>query len=184
MAKVSGPLMSMGASGKFGGAMVFASRLGQAVVRQLVIPGNPMTAGQQTARNIVRATGAMQAHVNLDVNKGSGRLITDKALLVLNTPTGQTWNSYLVKIVTGVNAAIYTASAAAWGALSAPNKATWDGAAAALTPTILAVAQKAAGGVAAASLSAGQVWYQYQYGLFAAGLAPAPVAGVPPAYIP
>ena len=182
MAKVSGPLMSMGASGKFGGALVFASRLGQNVVRQLVIPANPMTADQETARNIVRATGAMQAHVNLDVTMGSGRLVTDKALINSVTPSGQTWNSYLVKLVTGTNAAIYTASAAAWGLLTGPNKTIWDNAAAALTPVIMEVAQKGAGGIVSTSLTAGQVWYQYQYGLYAAGLAPAPVDATPPVY--
>lgn len=175
--------MSMGASGKFGGALVFASRLGQPVVRQLVIPGNPMTIGQEDARNIIRATGAMQSHVNLDLLHGDGRLITDKALLMANSPAGQTWNSYLVKIVTGVNAATYAASAAAWALLAPADQTLWNNAAAALTPVILAVAQKGAGGVPVASLTAGRVWYQYQFGLFAAGLAPAPQAGIPPVYI-
>ena len=51
MAKVSGPLMSMDASGKFGGALVFSKWKGRNVVRQLVIPGNPNSAGQEAARN-------------------------------------------------------------------------------------------------------------------------------------
>jgi len=182
MAKVSGPLMSMGASGKFAGALVFATRLGQNVVRQLVTPGNPMSAGQMTARNLIRATGAMQRFTNLATTKGSGRTTTDKALLKYNAPSGQTWNSYLNKIVVGANAATAIAGQAAWAATTSGNKTTWDGAAAALTPVILAVAQKAAGGVASTSLSAGNVWYLYQYGLYAAGLAPAPVAGTPPTY--
>lgn len=181
MAKVSGPLMSMGASGKFGGAMVFASRLGQSVVRQLVTPGNPMSAGQETARNIVRATGTMQRFVNMAITKGSGRTVTDKAMLKTNTPTGQTWNSYMVKVVTGTNAATYTAGSVAFSALTAPQKTAWDAAAAALVPVIQAVPQKAAGGATAPSLTGGQVWFSYQYGLHSAGLAPVPGA-VPPTY--
>lgn len=182
MAKVSGPLMSMGASGKFAGALVFASRLGQNVVRQLVTPGNPMSADQETARNLVRVTGAAQRFTNLSTLKGSGRTVTDKALLQANTPTGQTWNSYLNKIMIGTNAATAIAGQAAWAATTSGNKTTWNGAAAALTPVIFDVAQKAAGGIPATSLSAGNVWYLYQYGLYAAGLAPAPVAGAPPTY--
>jgi hypothetical protein len=181
MAKVSGPLMSMQASGKFGGSLVFGNRLGSNVVRLLVTPANPMSANQEIARNIIRVTGAGQHFANLCVLKGSGRLITDKALLVLNAPAGQTWNSFLVKLITGVTAATYTAATAAYAALTAPNRATWDAAAAALTPAILAVAQKAAGGVASTPLAAGEVWFHYQYGLYAGGFITVPGA-VPPTY--
>lgn len=51
MAKVSGPLMSMDASGKFGGTIVFSKWKGRNVVRQLVVPANPNSAGQEAARN-------------------------------------------------------------------------------------------------------------------------------------
>jgi hypothetical protein len=181
MAKVSGPLMSMSASGKFGGALVFASRLGQNVVRQLVIPANPMSLLQEGARNIVRVAGAAQRFVNLCVTMGSGRLVTDQVLLTTNAPAGQTWNSYMVKLMTGINASTYTAATAAYALLTAPEKTAWNDAAAGLTPAILLVAQKGAGGVAAADMSAGEVWYHYQYGLYAGGFIAVP-AGTPPVY--
>lgn len=41
MAKVKGPLMSMEASGAYGGTLVFGQRKGSSVVRQLVTPANP-----------------------------------------------------------------------------------------------------------------------------------------------
>ena len=50
MAKVKGPLMSMEASGKFGGALVFGTWKGRPTVRQLVTPTNPQTQGQEDAR--------------------------------------------------------------------------------------------------------------------------------------
>lgn len=50
MAVVSGPLMSLGASGKLGGAIVFSSWKGRPVVRQLVTPSNPQSAKQIARR--------------------------------------------------------------------------------------------------------------------------------------
>jgi hypothetical protein len=181
MAKVSGALFSMEASGGFGGAMVFARRLGQQVVRQLVTPANPMSAGQETARNAVRVCGAAQKFANTSVLMGEARIITDKAALQADTPAGQTWNSYLVKLMTGAGNVNYLAGSAIWTALAAGEKTAWNVAAAALTPVILDVAQKAAGGVPSTAMTAGQVFLQYQYGLFAGGIASIPSA-VPPVY--
>ena len=182
MAKVTGPLMSMSASGKFAGSLVFADRLGTNVVRELVTPANPKSADQATARNIVRATGAAQSFANASLELGDGRLITDKAQLQLDTPAGQTWNSYLVKLMTGVATVNYLAAAAIWTALTGGEKTAWDVAAAALTPAILSVAQKGALDAPMTALTPGQVFLHYQYGLFAGGIAAIPSA-VPPVYI-
>ena len=181
MAKVTGPLMSMSASGKFGGAMVFASRLGQNVARNLVTPANPMTIGQVTARNIVRVCGAAQKFARLSVLHGAGRLVTDKVAITAITPQGQTWNGHLVKLMTGTGAVNYTAATAIWTALAAGEKAAWDSAAAGLTPAILAVAQKGAGNVPATAMTAGQAFLHYQYGLFVGSIAAIPAA-TPPTY--
>lgn len=53
MAKVTGPLMSMDASGQLGKALVFAKWKGQNYVRQYVIPMNPNTTEQANVRGIV-----------------------------------------------------------------------------------------------------------------------------------
>lgn len=54
MAVVSAPLMSLGASGKVGGAIVFSSWKGRPVVRQLVTPSNPNSAKQMARRAMMR----------------------------------------------------------------------------------------------------------------------------------
>lgn len=54
MAVVSGPLMSLGASGQVGGAIVFSSWKGRPVVRQLVTPANPKSAKQVSNRSMMR----------------------------------------------------------------------------------------------------------------------------------
>jgi hypothetical protein len=182
MAKVSGPLMSMDARGKFAGALVFSGWKGRPTVRQLVTPANPQTVNQQAARNIVRVGGAAQRFANLSLEHGAGRLVTDKAAIKLITPSGQAWNGYLVKMMTGAGGLTYDAAVAAYTALTAPQKATWDVEAGALTPAIPAVNQVGTGGVPAAPMAAGKVFFIYTYALYAMGLTTVPGA-VPPAYI-
>jgi hypothetical protein len=54
MARTTGPLMSVDASGKFGGAMVFSKWKGRNYVRQLVIPKNPKSAKQTGVRAMMK----------------------------------------------------------------------------------------------------------------------------------
>jgi len=173
--------MSMQASGKFADTLVFANRIGTNVVRQLVIPANPKSAKQMTARNIVRVAGAGQHWAKLATTRGESRTSTDKDGLKAQTPSGQTWNSYLVKLIIGASDVNYTTATAAYAALTSGNRTSWDSAAAALTPAILAVAQKAVGGVPATAMEPGAVWFHYQYGLYVGGLASLPGA-TPPTY--
>ena len=50
MAKLKGPLMSLGASGKLANTLVFFPWKGLNVVREYVVPSNPKTAAQLTQR--------------------------------------------------------------------------------------------------------------------------------------
>lgn len=181
MAKVKGPLMSMEASGAYGGTLVFGQRKGSSVVRQLVTPSNPMSAGQEAARNIVRVGGILQRAIRASALIADGETLTDKARLTAAAPSAQTWNSYLVQLITGKGGLTYTAAQAAWTALAAGEKTAWNVAAAALTPVIGETFQTVAGGGAGTPLSGGNAWFVYQYGLSGAGLADVPGA-VPPTY--
>lgn len=55
MAKVQGPLMSMEASGKVGGAIVFTRWKGRPVCRQYAIPSNPKSPAQVGVRACFKA---------------------------------------------------------------------------------------------------------------------------------
>lgn len=182
MAKVTGPLMSMDASGAFGGAIVFSRWKGRNTVRQLVTPSNPMSAGQVEARNRVRTSGSAQRQINLSAQIRNTFTQTDKALLSAAAPSGQAWNGFLTDSVIGAGAVAYDAAAAAWTALAAGEKTAWDVAAAARVPAIMGVAQMAAGNVAATPLSAGNVYFHQQYGLYIAGIITAAPGAVPPTY--
>jgi hypothetical protein len=72
MAKVKGPLMSLGASGTIGGAMTFSSWKGIPTARIKGEPTNPNTAGQQAQRttftNAVASWKAQDAALHTDWN--------------------------------------------------------------------------------------------------------------------
>lgn len=86
MAKVTGALFSMDASGAYAGTIVFGKWKGRQYARQLVIPSNPNSAGQEEVRNRLRVTGALQKWVNATTLKASGQTLTDKERIVAATP--------------------------------------------------------------------------------------------------
>lgn len=182
MAKVSGPLMSMEASGAFGGALVFGKWKGRNTVRQLVTPSNPQSAGQTESRNRVRVTGMAQRAVRLSAQKKTGQTLTEKALLMAAAPSGYAWNGFLTDSMIGAGGLTYDAAQTAYAVLTAPQKTAWDAAAAARVPALIAVAQSATGGAAGTPMTSGEAYFIQQYGMYAAGIYTAAPGAVPPTF--
>lgn len=182
MAKVTGPLMSMDASGKFGSTLVFGKWKGRAVVRQLVTPANPHTAGQETARNHVRVCGAAQKFANASTQVHPENTLRDELEIRAITPAGYAWNGFLVDHLIGAGQVNIDAADAIWAGLLAGEKTAWDNAAAALTNPILDVAQTIAGGGPGTAKTAGNVFLNYEYALYSMGLVNIPTA-TPPTYV-
>lgn len=182
MAKVSGPLFSVDASGAYAGALVFAKWKGRNYARQLVIPSNPKTLGQETARNNMRTAGSAQKFSNANTQIRGGLTLADKAEIMAVTPSGYAWNGFLVDNIIGAGNVNMVASDAAWAALTALQKTDWDNAADALTAPLFGVPQTVAGGGAGTPKTSGQVFFNYTYGLYAMGLVAIPGA-VPPTYV-
>jgi hypothetical protein len=181
MAKVNGPLFSMDASGKFASTLVFTKWKGRPVVRQLVIPANPHSADQETARNIIRVCGAAQRFANLTELMYPAATALDKDALRDAAPSGQAWNGFLVKCMTGAAAVNYLAADALYdGDLSAVHS-DWDDAAEALIPAFSAIKQTLEDGVLDTPMETGRAFCHYVYGLYIAGLATIPDV-TPPAY--
>ena len=181
MAKVSGPLFSMEASGSYGGAIVFAKWKGRQYSRQLVIPANPNSSNQETVRNRLRVTGAIQKWVNATSMRESGQTITDKARIIAATPGGYSWNGFLVDNCVGKGGLTYLAAEAAFTALAEGERTAWNTAALALSPALAQVFQTTAGGAAGTPKTAGEAFFIYRYGLSQIGLVAAPGA-TPPTY--
>ena len=181
MAKVTGPLMSMSALGKFAGSMVFSIWKGRPYVRQLVTPANPQTAGQETSRNMVRVGGAVQKQINASLQVSAGLTQRDELAIRAVTPAGYAWNGYLVESMVGAGQLNYAAAGAAYAALSAPQKTDWNNAAIALTPAYAATFQTSAGGVSAPAVTAGEAFFRHRYAMSVMGIVAVPGA-VPPVY--
>lgn len=181
MARVSGPLMSLDARNSFAGALVFTAWKGRNVVRQLVTPSNPQSADQATQRTMVRVAGIAQHWAQFTALVYPGETLTDKVRLRDSAPPGQAWNGYLVKSMIGVASTTYDAASAAWTGLAAGEKTAWTNAAGALTPAIPGTVTAPQAGVGTTAIPAGEVYFHFVYGLYAAGLATLPGA-TPPAY--
>jgi hypothetical protein len=93
MAKVTGPLMSISASGKLANSLVFFGWKGLNVVRQWLIPANPMSASQGNFRTMLAGTGKAVGKIETD-GEIAAQLISQNLI-----PAGQTKQSYLVKYI-------------------------------------------------------------------------------------
>lgn len=93
MAKVTGPLMSMSASGKIADAIVFFPWKGVNVVRQWLKPSNPQTASQGDTRIAMGGTG--RAVGKIVPESSYHQQLIDLSLI----PGGQTKQSYMVKYI-------------------------------------------------------------------------------------
>ena len=127
MAKVSGPLFSLTASGTIAKAMVHFQHKGQGVVRQWIKPLNKMSPDQGDQRTILGGTGRACGAVKV-TSAYNGQLTTLK--LVKGVQTKQ---SYLVKEIISrfcSDVTAYEAVAAVYGAHTA--KASFDSNAAAI----------------------------------------------------
>lgn len=91
MAKVTGPLFSMGASGQVGKTLVFGAIRGVNYVREWLKPSNSKTADQGDRRQILGSAVKAIAKV---VNPSDF-----VSLFSASIPSGQTWSSYLVQII-------------------------------------------------------------------------------------
>jgi hypothetical protein len=119
MAKVTGPLFSLSASGKIANAMVFFGWKGINVVREWLIPTNKQSGPQGDQRCILggtgRAVGLIRPNPGSTIVSAFAQQLIDLGLI----PAGQTKQSYLVKYIldTYLNTtANYTANLAAFTA--------------------------------------------------------------------
>lgn len=99
MAKLKGPLFSLGASQQLGKTLVYFGWKGLDVVREYVIPSNPRTAAQTTQRGYVTAAvAAVHAAQALASNALDAADISAYALLASVVKAATTWFNQVVKL--------------------------------------------------------------------------------------
>lgn len=180
MARVTGPLMSMEASGTIGKTLTFANWVGRQYVRRWTRPSNPQTADQMDQRNAfsVIGVGVSQANKCLQVNSSTTK--TDEQAIRDKTPSGMRWNGYIQKVLTGSGAAGYNAAKAAWDAL--PDQSQWETTANGLTPPVQSAPQYQEGGASDVAATPGEVLFIMNYGLYLIGASSAAPTDTPPTY--
>jgi hypothetical protein len=172
--------MSMDASGKFAGTLVFSKWKGRPTVRQLVRPSNPRSQLQQDARNAMRVLAESQRWINATSEMRPGQTMTDKALLISLAPAGQAWNGYLVKSGIGTAQLNYTTAADAYAGLDQMAMDGWEANALLRNPPFRAVATFDKDGIEGDTKSPGEVMFHTAYALYVAGaMAAAPGTNVP-----
>ena len=175
MAKTTGPLFSLEASGTIGNTITYSRWKGRPYVRCRVIPLNPMTADQVKVRNAMRVMSAGIAFQQRTALINAELTLTDKEEILAITPSDMAWNGFEASKGIGADLTAYDAATAAYAVLSA-NHAAYDAAAAALVPPILLVAQGKAGGGFDTALEAGEVYYHLMWALYVMGLTEKPGA--------
>jgi hypothetical protein len=170
MAKLTAPLMSVDARGKFGGAIVFSGWKGKKVARYLVTPANPRTAGQELARNAVRIASAIISTLYRIADPRTGETLPDPVIIGNEAPADVTWGNFLTRRVIGPNRANVVAARAAFAALSSEVKGDWQDAAGDTSPPFQAAAQTEEGGGSITPVPAGEVLFIYSYTLGQMGL--------------
>lgn len=180
MARVTGPLMSMEASGTIGKTLTFASWVGRQYVRRWTRPANPQTQYQMDQRNAFSVIGVGVSWANKCLQVNSNTAKTDEAAFREKTPSGMRWNGYIQKVLTGSGAAGYKAAKLAWNALS--SNAGWETTAAGLTPPVQSAPQYQEGGASDVAATPGEVLFIMNYGLYLIGASSAAPTDTPPTY--
>lgn len=180
MARVTGPLMSMEASGTIGKTLTFANWVGRQYVRRWTRPSNPQTADQMDQRNAfsVIGVGVSQANKCLQVNSSTTK--TDEQAFRDKTPSGMRWNGYIQKVLTGSGAAGYKAAKLAWAGVL--NQTGWETAANGLTPPVPSAPQYLEGGATDTAATPGEVLFIMNYGLYLIGARSTAPTNTPPTY--
>lgn len=114
MAKLKGPLFSLGAAGQIGKALVYFNWKGLNVVREHVVPSNPKTDGQQTQRGYMTlANFIIHAEQGRAVNPIASTDISAYALLASVVKSATTWFNQACKII--IDQFVASKIAVLWG---------------------------------------------------------------------
>ena len=163
-AKVSGPLSSESASGKFG-QIVFGTNRTVQVARRLVKPTNPNTQNQRNQREVVSLWGQAVRVFQRITTKPTSATQTVKEYLNGRKSGAETWNSRGLKDAFPSNFQTITTAKTTYDALAENEKTAWNTAATSAGIGLSGRVRKSDG----QNQTAGEAWYIIQYGLWQMG---------------
>ena len=173
MAKVTGPLMSLDASGTVGKTATFSKWKGRNYVRLRVTPMNPQTDSQAATRTFLGALGQALSSV---LTKAKDSLHVGSAFwaaAVSFAPAGQSWISFASRTILGTNFGSITAAIAAYTAVSSTPKGYYDAHAATLGLTDFSLSYGSADPIVAGA----QLYAMYKFAVEQLGYV-APAGGL------
>lgn len=182
MAKVTGPLMSLEASGTIGNALTFSRWVGRPYVRRYTVPSNPQTLDQEVHRNRFSVIGIITTWASRNQQTFGANVLDDQALIKAKTPADQRWNGYLLRVMTSGNGAQYEAAKALWEGANLSAQPAWETAALALTPPMPSAPQRGVGGVSAPAATPGFLLFLLHWGMYQLGIQSAAPDATPPVY--
>ena len=122
MSKVSAPFLSLDASGTVASTLTASKWKGRNYMRLRIIPANPQTAGQKTVRSVLgtlaKACSAVLTSFVDVASVGSPFFTTARD----NAPSGQSWISWLQKVMYS----LFAGRVSAYGSLSGTIKGYYD----------------------------------------------------------
>lgn len=124
MAKVTGPLMSLDASGTVGKTAVFSKWKGRNYVRLRVTPKNVKSDDQAKVRTVLGLLGKALSFVLFPVFPLT-TMSQFYADAIANAPAGQSWISYVIKQIIGTGLSTWDTISTAYGALDSTHKGYW-----------------------------------------------------------
>ncbi len=132
MAKVTGPLMSLDASGTVGKTATFSKWKGQNYVRLRVTPKNIQGDTQAEVRTKLGVIGKALSYVLYPTSFNSFTFSPFYTAAVANAPAGQSWMSYAMKLIIGTGASTFDSNHTAYAGLGGTPQGVYTTAAALL----------------------------------------------------
>ena len=182
MPVVTLPLCSMDAVGTIARRHTFYPKAGKTILRQRVIPANPSSQDQVTARAAHSLCTHLIRWAVATTMASDGQPLTDKQRLQAITPMARRWVNLIYSKALQDSQANIRGALLQWSLLPPADAEAWDAAAAALSPAITAWTPATAPGAPPPSFAAGELFFTWRYLLFLLRVVDAAPTNTPPAY--
>ena len=183
MPVVTLPLCSMDAVGTIARRHTFYPKAGKTVLRQRVIPANPSSPEQVTARAVHSLTTHLIRWTVATTMTSDGQPLTDKQRLQAITPMARRWVNLIYSKALQDSQANRRGALLQWSLLPPADAAAWNAAAVALSPAITAWTPATAPGAPPPSFAAGELFFTWRYLLFLLRVVDTAPDNTPPTYL-
>ena len=182
MPVVTLPLCSMDAVGTIARRHTFYPKAGKTILRQRVIPANPSSQDQVTARAVHSLCTHLIRWAVATTMAPDGQPLTDKQRLQAITPMARRWVNLIYSKALADSQANVRGALLQWSLMAPTDAAAWNAAAIALTPAITAWTPATAPGATPPTFTAGELFFTWRYLLFLLHVVDTAPTNTPPAY--